>query len=138
MPLQPDPSGVTGSCNPPGTTVANGSSLGATRFRGLGHEPLAKQENEGRDARAIDDLLRELAELRELDRRRHAHAPGSAAHDAASVEVDLRSRRLFDRFRDLQQGRESRSATARRSDLAATRPLRVRTPDLRLGRSQSS
>jgi hypothetical protein len=49
----------------------------------------------------IRQLLKELDELRELDRQRNAHAPGSAAHDAASVEVDLRSRRLMNRFRDL-------------------------------------
>ena len=62
-------------------------------------------EHKGREAITIDDLLRELAELRELDRRRNAHAPGSAAHDAASVEVDLRTRRVMDRFRDLKDRR---------------------------------
>jgi hypothetical protein len=62
-------------------------------------------ENRGRDTTAIDELLRELAELRELDRRRQAHAPGSPAHAEATVEVDLRGRRLMDRFRDFEQGR---------------------------------
>ena len=69
---------------------------------------LTHKENEGRDTAAIYELLEELAELRELDRRRQAHAPGSAAHDAATLEVDLRSRRLMDRFRDLKEGRERR------------------------------
>lgn len=62
-------------------------------------------EHRGRDASAIDELLKELAELRELDRRRLAHTPGSAAHDAATLEVDLRGRRLMDRFRDFEQRR---------------------------------
>ncbi len=64
-------------------------------------------EHRGRDAAAIDELLRELAELRELDRRRQAHPLGSVAHDAATLEVDLRGRRLMDRFRDLEQRRAS-------------------------------
>jgi len=62
-------------------------------------------EHKGREAIVIEDLLRELAELRELDRRRNAHAPGSAAHDAATLEVDLRTRRVMDRFRDLKDRR---------------------------------
>ena len=63
------------------------------------------KEHTGRDAIVIEELLRELDALRELDRRRNAHAPGSAAHDAATLEVDLRTRRLMDRFRDLQERR---------------------------------
>jgi hypothetical protein len=55
----------------------------------------------------VDELLKELDELRELDRRRHAHAPGSPDHDAASDELDTRTRRLMDRFRDLRR-RETR------------------------------
>jgi hypothetical protein len=66
---------------------------------------LASREQEGRDTSAIDDLLKELAELRELDRRRQAHAPGSADHDRATQEVDLRGRRLMDRFRDFEHRR---------------------------------
>jgi hypothetical protein len=66
----------------------------------LGHESLAST-NGGRDKAAIDQLLAELAELRELDRRRQAHAPGSTAYDAATLDLDLRSNRLMDRFRDL-------------------------------------
>jgi len=69
---------------------------------------VTRQENEGRETHAINELLEELAELRELDRRRQAHAPGSAAHDAATLEVDLRSRRLMDRFRDLKERRDRR------------------------------
>ena len=53
-----------------------------------------------RDPVPVEELLKELAELRELDRRRHAHAPGSPDRDAASTELDARSRRLMDRFRD--------------------------------------
>lgn len=55
----------------------------------------------GRDGPSIDELLEELAELRELDRRRHAHAPGSPAHATATRELEQRTRRLMDRFRDL-------------------------------------
>ena len=81
---------------------------------------LSDEEHEGRDSVAIEQLLRELDELRELDRRRSAHAPGSAAHDAATLEVDLRSRRLMDRFRDLK-GRRSEAGAA--EDREWTRPL---------------
>ncbi len=76
--------------------------------RGQGRERLADKEHRGRDAAAINELLRELAELRELDRRRQDHVPGSAAHDAAMLEVDLRGRRLMDRFRDFEQRRAAR------------------------------
>jgi hypothetical protein len=69
---------------------------------------LAEAEHRGRDAAAINELLKELAELRELDRRRQGHVPGSAAYDAATLEVDLRGRRLMDRFRDLEQRRGGR------------------------------
>ena len=66
---------------------------------------MADTEHEGRDSLVIEELLRELDELRELDRRRNAHAPGSAAHDAATSEVDRRTKRLMDRFRDLEERR---------------------------------
>jgi hypothetical protein len=69
---------------------------------------LVQEDVEGRDERAIRELLEELAELRELDRLRQSHVPGSAAYDAATLEVDLRSRRLMDRFRDLKQRRDRR------------------------------
>jgi len=62
-------------------------------------------EHKGREAIVIEDLLRELADLRELDRRRNAHAPGSAAHDEVTLEVDRRTRRVMDRFRDLKDRR---------------------------------
>ena len=92
------------------------------------------KERQGRDAIAIEELLRELDELRELDRRRNAHAPGSAAHDAATLEVDLRSRRLMDRFRDLRERRprpesgraETRANGASRREPDLTRPVDVR------------
>jgi len=85
---------------------------------------LTDKEHKGRDAIVIDQLLRELDELRELDLRRNAHAPGSAAHDAATLEVDLRSRRLMDRFRDLKE-RRRRGATR---DRDLTRPRDVGAP----------
>jgi hypothetical protein len=84
---------------------------------------LSHEEYAGRDAFVIDELLRELAELRELDRRRNIHAPGSPARDAATLEVDLRSRRLMDRFRDLD---ERRLGAASRPGAAWTRPLDAR------------
>jgi hypothetical protein len=73
-----------------------------------GTSVLGRRENEAREQRAVDKLLRELNELRELDRQRHAHVPGSAAFDAATLEVDIKSRRLFDRFRSLKQRRARR------------------------------
>jgi hypothetical protein len=69
---------------------------------------LANRTNGSGDTNAISELLEELAQLRELDRRRRAHVPGSAAYDVATLEVDLRSRRLMDRFRDLKQRRDRR------------------------------
>ena len=84
---------------------------------------LMTKENEGRDRNAINALLEELAELRELDRLRQAHAPGSAAHDAATLEVDLRSRRLMDQFRDLKE-RHDRRSEARAVE--GTKPLDAR------------
>jgi hypothetical protein len=83
---------------------------------------LTHQEHERREAIVIDQLLRELDELRELDRQRNAHAPGSAARDAASLEVDLRSRRLMDRFRDFK---ERRATAVGRQGREGTRPLDV-------------
>ena len=69
---------------------------------------MSDAEQRGRDAAAINELLEELTDLRELDRRRHDHVPGSAAHDAATLEVDLSSRRLMNRFRDFEQRRAGR------------------------------
>ena len=87
---------------------------------------MTDKERMGREAIAIEELLRDLDELRELDRRRNAHAPGSAAHDAASLEVDLHSRRLMDRFRDLEE-RHSQAVTRQAPGNADwTRPLDVR------------
>jgi hypothetical protein len=74
----------------------------------MGHGRLRNRNNGSRDTDAISDLLEELAELRELDRLRQAHVPGSAAYDAATLEVDLRGRRLMDRFRDLKRRRDRR------------------------------
>jgi hypothetical protein len=91
------------------------------------------RQDDGRNTNAIDDLLKELAELRELDRRRQAHVPGSAAHDAATLEVDLRSRRLMDRFRDLKQGRD-RPLEA--GAVEGTKPLDARQGVERFGGSR--
>lgn len=96
-------------------TGAQGSSLGAALGSANGASGVTHKENAGRDAHAIDELLEELAELKELDRVRHAHAPGSAAYDAATLEVDLRSRRLMDRFRDMTE-RHARAADRRLID----------------------
>jgi hypothetical protein len=85
---------------------------------------MTRQEHHGRDARAINELLEELAELRELDRRRQAHAPGSAAHDAATLEADLRGRRLMDRFRDLKK--KPRDARVETLALEETKPFEAR------------
>jgi hypothetical protein len=84
---------------------------------------LSDKEHERHDSIVIEELLRALDELRELDQRRNAHAPGSAAHDEATLEVDLRSRRLMDRFRDLE---ERRSQTVSPQDRDWTRPLAAR------------
>lgn len=81
---------------------------------------MSHEKRAGRDA--IDELIRALDELKELDRRRNAHAPGSVAHDAASLEVDLHSRRLMDRFRDLEERRKGDPAT----DAELTRPIDVK------------
>ena len=59
---------------------------------------------------SIDTLLEELAELRELDERRHAHAPGSPAHEEATAAVDALSERVMDRARDLREHRRIRQS----------------------------
>jgi hypothetical protein len=68
---------------------------------------MTRSKDDG-DSKAVDELLNELAELRELDRNRQAHAPGSAAHAAANREVDRRSQELMDRFRDITNEATSR------------------------------
>jgi hypothetical protein len=103
-----------------------GSSLAVIPgFGGMEHRRLTNRKNGSRVTNAISDLLEALAELRELDRRRRAHVPGSAAYDAATLEVDLRSRRLMDRFRDLKRRRDRRLEA---HAVEGTRPL-----DARLG-----
>ena len=89
----------------------------------MGHWLLANRTNGSGDTNAISELLEELAQLRELDRLRQAHVPGSAAYDAETLEVDLRSRRLMDRFRDLKQRRERRRGAG---VVEGTRPLDAR------------
>jgi len=92
-----------------------------------------RQESQGRDADTIERLLRELAELRELDRRRQGHTPGSVAHDAATLEVDLRGRRLMDAFRDLQRRRNERFASR---EISETLPVDPRAYGARAGGSR--
>ena len=89
----------------------------------MGHWRLTNRKNGNRESNVISDLLEELAELRELDRRRQAHVPGSAAYDAATLEVDLRSGRLMDRFRDLKQRRDRQLEV---QAVEGTRPLDAR------------
>jgi hypothetical protein len=55
---------------------------------------------EERDEAAITDLLTDLANLRELDRRRAVLTPGSEAYDAATSAVDVLSAQVMNRFRD--------------------------------------
>jgi hypothetical protein len=99
----------------------------------MGHWPLANRQNGSGDTNAISELLEELAQLRELDRLRQAHVPGSAAYDAATLEVDLRSRRLMDRFRDLKQRRARRVEA---EVVEGTRPLDARVSVERFGGSR--
>ena len=94
---------------------------------------MTSRKSGGSDRNAISNLLEALAELRELDRRRRAHVPGSAAYDAATLEVDLRSRRLMDRFRDLKQRRDRRSEA---QEVEGTRPLDARLSVARYGGSR--
>jgi len=56
-------------------------------------------EEIGREELAIDSLLEELAELRELDRRRQEYPPGSPRWAEATSEIDERSRLLLEHFR---------------------------------------
>lgn len=59
-----------------------------------------------RSGDAVRGLLRELAELRALDLRRHAHPPGSSASDRATAELDARTILVMDHFRDAHLGNE--------------------------------
>jgi len=61
---------------------------------------LANQGDLERNPPATDDLLRELSELRELDQRRNMYAPGSTLHERATAEIDARTQRVMDHFRD--------------------------------------
>jgi len=72
------------------------------------------------DATSMDELLNELSELRELDQRRNAHAPGSPAHDRATRELEDRTRNLMDRFRDLKLLRPPRTQRLKAEPTAAT------------------
>ena len=68
---------------------------------GLGYLPSARLDNVEGERPPVDELLRELDELHELDRRRNEHVPGSPDHEEATTQLDDRSRRLMDRFRDM-------------------------------------
>ena len=98
----------------------------------MGHW-LGNRTNGSGDSNAISELLEELAQLRELDRLRRAHVPGSAAYDVATLEVDLRSRRLMDRFRDLKRRRDRRLEAGA---VEGTRPLDARLSVGRVGGSR--
>lgn len=78
---------------------------------------MAHERGNGRDGPSIDELLEELTELRELDQRRHSHAPGSPDHEAMTRELELRSRRLMDRFRDIKLFRPRPAPAPRRAGL---------------------
>ena len=60
---------------------------------------MANDRHERENDVAVLSLLAELAHLRELDRRRHSHKPGTAADAAAIAEVDAQNRRVMDLFR---------------------------------------
>jgi hypothetical protein len=64
---------------------------------------LADDRNKRWDDDAVGELLLELKRLRDLDVRLHAHAPGTAEHEAASAEVDAQGNRVMDRFRDIRR-----------------------------------
>ena len=63
---------------------------------------LTHESGASHDGTSIYELLNDLTELRELDKRRNAHAPGSPAHDRATRELENRTSNLMDRFRDIQ------------------------------------
>ena len=89
-------------------------------FAGHGAWVVVDTSGTGRDATSIDELLEELDQLRELDQRRHAHAPGSPDHDSLTLELEACTRRLMDRFRDLQLLRPGRSPRPTGDSLPAT------------------
>jgi hypothetical protein len=67
---------------------------------------------------SIDELLDELAALRNLDRLRQAFPPTSAAHAIAAEQIERRSRALMDDFRALRDDEprtRPRQAPGRRS-----------------------
>jgi hypothetical protein len=57
-------------------------------------------ERKGRIRRAIDALIPELAELRDLGSKRHPRGPRPDADPAADDDIDRRARELMDHFRD--------------------------------------
>ena len=56
-----------------------------------------------RDRFAAEALLEELAELRELDRRRHTHAPGSPAFLLATQSLESLNQRVMVRVREMSR-----------------------------------
>jgi len=70
---------------------------------------------------AIDELLRDLGSLSELDRKRQGLAPGSAAYERAANRAAALSERLMDRFRDLAS-RDSAAGNDRRLQVRRPRP----------------
>ena len=67
----------------------------------IGAWTLTARADRGRDSNRIDDLLKALAELRELDQKRQAHAPGSSDYDTVSTMIDQRTQQVMDQFRGL-------------------------------------
>ena len=84
-----------------GLPIGQGSSLGAAPGSADWGMRTGRNGDVDGDSLAIETLLEELAELRELDQRRHAHAPGSPGFLDATREVDALSDRLMARAREL-------------------------------------
>lgn len=94
--------------------LAAGSSLGATPGSADWGMRTGMDGDFDRESQAIDKLLEALDELRELDRQRHAHAPGSSEFDAETRRADALSERMMDRAGELHVQRNSRHADASR------------------------
>jgi hypothetical protein len=61
---------------------------------------LTNGETDRKDADGTRELVAELAQLRDLDRLRNAHPPGTPEHDAESKAVEALSQRVMNHFRD--------------------------------------
>jgi hypothetical protein len=74
---------------------------------------LTNERVEERDGAAVRDLLKDLANLRELDRRLAVLTPGSDAYDAATAACDALSTHVMDRFRDERARSKSEPTSGR-------------------------